>query len=420
MKILLPAATALLLAPASLAAQQQPATNEIVAIPPSGGETGEAAREGAVGPESLRDFSLDPADRAPARPQASPPASPGTPAPPPSVAPSPRPVEPAPSRPTAPPPGAAPTAASAAPPVAASGSEATPSASASTRSQEAARTLVATEPTAPSVAIAPRAPAPELEEEATNLKGWLLALVPVIVTIGAFLLIARRRKARGGSGQLGPTKVAQEARPPLPASPPAHASARPAPARPAPSPPAPDRPDPAPAPSGLVTTTLKPDLQVAVAPLRCAIDEEELWLDYRIDLVNRGTGAAHAVHFDVAMLNAGPEQAQQIAEFAAHPQATGRAAPVPLLAPGQGRSLTGRAALPLASAKVYVIEERPLLMPILVVAPRRAAGQANPAIIGEPAVAYMVGRSGGSGGRLAPIRADVRPKLIRDAALKPL
>ncbi len=439
---------------ATSASAQDASTGNVVAIPPGGQQ--DAAPERTVGPDSLRDFSLDPADRQPQAPVAAP-GPDGSQAQPqraPQRQPRPAPTRPpAPQQPqvqpstvtpstpvTSPPPPQAPVTSPAVPsPGDLPPTGATPSPLEDTPQVEfpplGDLDPSATEGAAAdddAGAIVPRGFDPTAE--AGDGSGWgLLALMAAMVaaTLLSFVAIARRRKRRPAPAAAAPAPVPPVVPKPQPETPPApqpEPAAEPGisghitttlgrtaatAAAPASAPP----PEPA-VPSGLVSTSLKPDLVVEVLPVRCALDENELWVDYRIDVVNRGSAAAHNIRFDVAMINAGPEQAAMVEEFGAHPQPFDGPATIPLLSPGQGRSLGGRAALPLKDAQVFMIDERPLMMPVLLIALRRTAGPDGALVRGEKAFAYMVGRQGGSEGRLAPIRADVRPKLIRDVALK--
>ena len=103
---------------------------------------------------------------------------------------------------------------------------------------------------------------------------------------------------------------------------------QPLPRAPAPPPPAPP-PQPAPprraGPSGIVSTRLRPWLEIGFSPGRCVVEENGATIQFDVEVYNSGNAPARDVLVEASMFNAGPEQDQEIGAFFAHPVAQGRA-----------------------------------------------------------------------------------------------
>lgn len=230
---------------------------------------------------------------------------------------------------------------------------------------------------------------------------WLLALLGLI---GAGLFawqMRRQRAATVGGPEIDARPLSAPAPTPTPSPTPPQPSAPPIPAQPA----------------GIVTTSaLKPDLKIEVEPVRAVFAEDGFSLDYRLAIINTGHGAAQRPTIRQEWLFASPTQTEDYEAFLARP-ADSSDQPLPQsIPPGTAIRLDARAVLPLDQARAVVIEGRQLLLPILALRVRHG-GQApaqKPAADGM----WLIGRQGGSDGRMAPIRADKGPRIIRDVELK--
>ena len=358
----------------------------IVAIPPSG-QQGSGSGSGSIGPGSLSDFSLGGPTKRP------------SPAPTPAPTPAPQPSRALPT-PVPPPSGAGARAGQAAPPPRRPDGQVgnvTPVAPPQTPRE--IRTLDAGGPPFD------RSGAPEgltAPESGVANWPWLIALLGLI---GAALFawqLRRQRVATAGGPAL------ERAPAPTPTPTPA-----------APRTPAPDSsPRSAPTiPTGTITTSaLKPELTLEVEPVRAVFSDEGFSLDYRLTIANVGHGAAQRPTIRHDWLFASATQAEEFDSFLARPVGADDK-PLPQSIPPQSAiRLDARAIMPLDKARAIIVEGRQLLLPILALGVRHGhqAPSQKPAAHGM----WLIGRAGGSDGRMAPIRADQGPRVIRDVQLK--
>ena len=59
-------------------------------------------------------------------------------------------------------------------------------------------------------------------------------------------------------------------------------------------------------------------------PLRCVVADDQVTLEFEIDLYNAGTAPARAVLAEASMLNAGGTQEQELSAFFANPVGAGQ------------------------------------------------------------------------------------------------
>jgi hypothetical protein len=181
------------------------------------------------------------------------------------------------------------------------------------------------------------------------------------------------------------------------------------PAEPAPPPPPLARtptPRPAAAKGGLVSSGLRPWVEIEAVPARCIVDQEKAVLEFEVTLFNSGSAPARDLLVEACMFNAGPTQAQEIGAFFAHPVAKGDR--VPLLAPLNRLSLRSSVVLSRDQVRVFEVAGRSLFVPLLAFNAlyRWAGGEA------QTSTSYLVGRDNKSE-KLAPFRLDAAPRVFR-------
>ena len=235
----------------------------------------------------------------------------------------------------------------------------------------------------------PDAPAaPVVPDQKFALWPWLLFAV-VLGGAVAFLFLRRRsREAFAG----GPTIDAFAA--PEPAAP--------RPPRPAPTPPAP-KAAPLAKPVGIVSSRLRPWLDVAFAPIGCLVDDERVVVEFEIQLTNSGSAPARDVLVEASLFNAGATQEQDIGAFFANP--IGQGDRIEALAPLQSMTIRNSLIAPRQNIQLFELGGRQVFVPLVAfnVLYRLSSGP------GQTSAAFMLGRETNSD-KLGPLRADLGAK----------
>lgn len=343
----------ILVAPAMAQNSQQP----VIVTPPVG------------------DFDLPPSGQAPTpRPTASPAA------PPPAIQPVPVPTPRASPRPAA----QRPTAPQPTPAVDRTPAAATPSPVATpTLAPVAVPPVVSPSPGATGGFATDTAATPD---DGAGTSVWLwIGLGTVLLTLGgvAGWLLGRRRQAgKDDDRPVGPIATPAPVEPPPPTpSPPARVQI-PAPPAPAPI---------APVPEGALVTELR--------PLRAAISDGQVTLDFELFIQNRGSESAENVRAVLALFGANAQQDEHIAAFHASARMAAGSEPFSI-APGGVFMLNGQVSLPDGQMPVVTVQGKPMFVPIVPVALRWYAGLS----IKTLRDAFMVGTVPAAGSdRLGPL-----------------
>lgn len=210
---------------------------------------------------------------------------------------------------------------------------------------------------------------------------WLLAALALCAG-GAFLFFRNRgREAFAG----GPQVDAFVAPTPVPP--------------PAPKPAAPANP-------GIVSTRLRPWIEIGFQPLRCVLDGDRVTVDFEIEVYNSGSTPARGVLVEASLFNAGPEQAQQIAAFYAQPD--GGADRIDVVPPMARMALRSKVFATLDQVLAYELGGRRVFLPLIAFNARyRWSGG-----IGQTAASYLLGRDTKSD-KMGPFRLDLGPRIFR-------
>jgi hypothetical protein len=252
-----------------------------------------------------------------------------------------------------------------------------------------------------------------------SLVPWLLAFL--VVGAGAAFLFwrSRSRAAVAGGPQLD-YFVAPEPAPapaPAPAPTPRAAPAPPKAAEPAPPPPraadpAPP-PTPAPAPVGVVSSGLRPWIDIAIEPLRCTLTDRDVTIEFVLELLNSGGAPARSVSIEGIILNAGPSQDEDLAAFFANPPVPGNK--IEIINPIHRVEFPTQVVMPREAMQPVEMGGRQVFVPLLSFYAIYRAGSGE----GRTSVSFLVGRSG-NGDKLAPFRLDLGPRIFRDLSARPL
>jgi hypothetical protein len=247
---------------------------------------------------------------------------------------------------------------------------------------------------------------------------WLAALAALLGG-GGFIAWSRRgrRQRYGDPGRMAfaglvPDAEAEPA--PIPRGRPRPDPVPPR-AQPAPRPdPVPPKPAPKPASDGLIVSTgLKPQLNVQFQPDRAVVTENEVLLQFDVVLTNSGSAPARDVLVEAKLVPAHAGQDQEIAAFFQQPQDGGdRMAGIPPL----GKiALKSAVRLPIDQLHSFEVEGRQLFVPLVAfnILFRSGAGE------GQASASFLVGRGSDEDEKLAPFRLDLGPRIFRGLSARP-
>lgn len=248
---------------------------------------------------------------------------------------------------------------------------------------------------------------------------WIAALIALIGG-GAFLARNLRSRSRrhGDPGRMAfaglvPGDVEVGAEPPLrpradPVPPRGHVGGGP---RPDPVPPAgtarPSTPPKPPSDGTIVSTKLKPQLNVEFIPDRVVVTEQEVMLMFEIVISNVGSAPARDVLVEGHLFTAHIGQDRDIATFFQNPTASDDR--MTLIAPLGRVSLKSVARLPIDQVNQFEAGGRKLFVPLIGFNILYRFGGSE----GQASASFLVGRGNEEDEKLAPFRIDQGPKIFR-------
>lgn len=153
------------------------------------------------------------------------------------------------------------------------------------------------------------------------------------------------------------------------------------------------------APAGIVSSRLRPALEIVLKPLRCTVDDREVTIEFELELFNAGTAPARAVHAEAGLMNASATQDQELAAFFANPSPHHDRLDV--IPPMKRIQLTSRVVAPRSSIQEYELAGRKSFVPLIAFNAlyQWSGGSA------QTSAAYLVGRET-NGEKLGPLRLD--------------
>ena len=178
--------------------------------------------------------------------------------------------------------------------------------------------------------------------------------------------------------------------PPIPRAPPPPAAAPQPQPQPAPKPAA---------PVGIVASRLRPAIEIGVQPLRCLVEDDQVTIEFELELFNSGTAPARAVLAEASMFNAGVTQDEQLARFFANPVGAGSG--IDAIPPLQRINLTSKVVAPRDAIQEYDLGGRRAFVPVIAFNALYdwSGGKA------QTSSAYLVGRET-RGEKLGPLHLD--------------
>lgn len=245
---------------------------------------------------------------------------------------------------------------------------------------------------ASSADLDPLAPSGDGGESWASRLPWLLALLAAAAAALWYFRRQRSGYALAGAGgdasrfDLSPEPAARP-RPPAPSQP-----------RPAPAPPA-AAPRPAPSAGGIVSTRLRPWVEIEFVPEAAVIDGERATIQFEITIFNSGSGPAREVLVEAMLFNAGPDQDEAIAAFFERP--AGKGERVPVIAPLQRMSFRSAVTVPREQMRIFGAAGRQVFVPLI--AFNVLYGWSGGT--GQSSASFLVGRDT-AGEKMAPLRVD--------------
>ncbi|HEX3423281.1 MAG TPA: hypothetical protein VHS33_07765 [Sphingomicrobium sp.] len=222
---------------------------------------------------------------------------------------------------------------------------------------------------------------------------WLLAAL-ILGAGGAFLFWRNRSRevfAPAGGPQIDAFVAPEPAPPP----------------RRAPTPPAPKPPGLS--SLGIVSTRLRPWIDIGFQPLRCVLEAEQVIVEFELELFNSGSGPARAVLVEATLFNAGPIQEQEIGAFFANPVGEGER--IVVIPPLKRIAIKTKVAVPSGRMQAYELAGRQVFVPVI--AFNALYGWSGGK--GQTSVSYLLGRDT-KGEKMAPFRLDLGPRIFRGLA----
>ena len=164
---------------------------------------------------------------------------------------------------------------------------------------------------------------------------------------------------------------------------------------------------------GLVSTRLRPWIELGFEASRCTIENDKVTIDFEIEMINSGNAPARAVLVEARLVNAGPAQDSEIGQFFSNP--VGQGERIDTIAPLKNVRIKSRIVTPLENVQVLNVGDRKVFVPLI--AFNILYGWARGT--GQTSASYLVGRDTKSD-KMAPFRLDLGPRLFRSLGQTPL
>ena len=158
--------------------------------------------------------------------------------------------------------------------------------------------------------------------------------------------------------------------------------------------------------SGVVSTRLRPWLDIEFTPSRCVVEEDKATIDFDVIITNSGSTPARDVLIEASLFNAGPSQDQEIGGFFEHPVAKGDR--IPAIPPMRKVAVKSAVSLTLAQMRQFEVQGRRIFVPLIGFNALYKWSGGD----GQTSNSYLLGRET-KGEKLAPFRLDLGPRIFR-------
>jgi len=151
---------------------------------------------------------------------------------------------------------------------------------------------------------------------------------------------------------------------------------------------------------GLVSSGLRPWLDIEFVPLQCLVEDDKVTFQFEVGLLNSGGMPARDILIEASVYNAGPSQDEEIRAFFG--KGAGPGERIPLIPPLQRFSVQSQLVAPRGTIQAFDVGGRQGFVPLVAfnVSYRTSSRE------GRTSAAFMLGRENGSE-KLAPLRLDL-------------
>jgi hypothetical protein len=166
-------------------------------------------------------------------------------------------------------------------------------------------------------------------------------------------------------------------------------------------------------PVGVVSTRLRPWIDLAFQPGRCIIEDDKVTFEFEVAVQNSGNALARAVLIEASLMNAGPYQDRELAAFFGAP--VGEGDRIPVIPPLKSVLVKTQVVAPRSNVRLLEIGGRQVFVPLIAFNALYSWGSGD----GQTSSSYLLGRDT-KGQKLAPFRLDVGPRIVRSVGARPL
>ena len=163
---------------------------------------------------------------------------------------------------------------------------------------------------------------------------------------------------------------------------------------------------PPPAPLGIVSTRLRPWLDIEFEPLEAAFNDRQGVIQFDVTLFNSGSGPAREVLLEARLFNAGADQDDSIARYFANPTVEGDR--IGVIEPLKRMTFRTSAMVPREQMRIFEAGGRKVWVPLIGfnASYRWSGGD------GQTSASYLLGRHT-NGEKMAPFRVDVGARTFK-------
>jgi len=165
--------------------------------------------------------------------------------------------------------------------------------------------------------------------------------------------------------------------------------------------------------SGIVASRLRPSIEIGVQPLRCLVDDNQVAIEFEIELFNAGTAPARAVLAEASLFNPGAAQEQELAAFFSNP--VGAGSRIDSIPPMKRITLTSQVVAPRGAIQEFELAGRKTFVPVIAFNALYEWSGGK----GQTSASYLVGRETGHD-KLGPLHLDDGMQEFRAVGARPL